>query len=409
MKKLLPVLVTVFLFSSLFSATLSKVKAVDYILDQQNTTNISASSGALKIYSRHLGQTFKPEGINRVSWVDIYIRYPSVGSWIEVEIVRADNGITVTTGGTRMSADNDWETIGVAEAVLVSDDEYILYVDVDANYNTMWVKSGFNAYSRGVSTWNGSFYGDDDFGFKVWGYLYEEPVEPDPPPDPVDGGEEDPEEDGEQQGDDQQDDTQQENNVPSEKQSIEDLDAEVDESIEPPTLGSLKKNDNEVDLEDLTELDVTSNDTVEMSGTAFPGATVVIYIGDSAFSTTADDEGNWTIIINASGIESGLNVVEGQAQNDEGKGSEKVAFFSINKPATEIGGPFTARDIEEVELSLWEKLTIGSLRWITITVMSVLFLLLVGIWLFIVWKRDKKKRKSVLPKNEKPTIKEVKK
>ncbi|MFC1780310.1 hypothetical protein ACFLY9_01305 [Patescibacteria group bacterium] len=403
MKKLLPLLVTVFLISSLFLATLRKAKAVDYILDQQNTTNISASSGALKIYSRHLGQTFKPEGINRISWVDIYIRYPSVGSWIEVEVVRADNGVTVTTGGTRMFADNDWETIGVTEAVLVPDDEYILYVNLDTNYNTMWVKSGFNAYSRGVASWDGSFYGDDDFGFKVWGYLYEEPEEPDPP-DPVDGGEDDSDEGGEQQ-----DDTQSEDNIPSEKQSIEDLDAEVDESIEPPVLGSLKKNDDEVDLEEITELDVNSNDTVEMSGTAFSGATVVVYIGDSAFSATADEEGNWTIIINVSDIESGLNVVEGQAQNDEGKGSEKVAFFSINKQVTETGGPFTARDTEEVELSLWEKLTVGSLRWISITVLSVLFLLFVGTWLFIVWKRDKKKGKNVLPKSEKPTTKEVKK
>lgn len=107
--------------------------------------------------------------------------------------------------------------------------------------------------------------------------------------------------------------------------------APVDASIQSPVLTTVKKNGKEIKTtpkERVGSLEIKQSDSLELVGTSFANAKVVIFIGDVAFETTANTEGKWSTVTDNSKLKTGEYSVQAQAQRD-GKGSEKVTFFKL--------------------------------------------------------------------------------
>lgn len=107
--------------------------------------------------------------------------------------------------------------------------------------------------------------------------------------------------------------------------------APVDKSIKAPVLTSVKKNGKEIKFDKLVE--INEKDSLEIFGTSFAGAKIVIFISNIAFETTASPDGKWRIVTDNKKVKTGEQNVQAQAQKD-GKGSEKVTLFKLKKTET---------------------------------------------------------------------------
>ncbi len=390
MKKVLSV-ITILLILSTFSPLFTNgVYAEESTIDQQNT---DVSGGAYKIYGRNTGELFVPT-VNRITRADVFIRYPVTGSWLEARLVKGSNGLTIATSGTRMSAGDDeynvLETIGFGEVEVEPGEEYFLYLDIDnPTYQTMWRRSNSNTYDIGVLTIDGDLYGDRDFGFKIWGYTYSE--DPPTPPEEDGEGDEDGEEDSEEENDENEEETTEDNDTENNGvQDADDITTEESDDVESPTLEYLKKNEEPV--EDIDIVEAEDIDTVTVGGSSFAGAKVILIIGDKAYETTADEEGKWEVIIDMQDIKEGEYTVQAQAINEDEVGSKKADLF-ILKSISNVQ-PINWAEPQTVEPTLWEKLTVGSMRTISIAVLSFLLIILIAILIIVVSKNQKKDKKS---------------
>lgn len=109
--------------------------------------------------------------------------------------------------------------------------------------------------------------------------------------------------------------------------------APVDASIQAPVLTSVKKNNEEVNLSEGSTIEINQKDSLEILGTSFANAKIVVFIGDIAFETTADAEGKWSVVLDNSKVNISEYTVQAQAQKD-GKGSEKTNLFQLKKVET---------------------------------------------------------------------------
>ncbi|RJO61439.1 DNRLRE domain-containing protein [candidate division WS5 bacterium] len=111
--------------------------------------------------------------------------------------------------------------------------------------------------------------------------------------------------------------------------------APVDQAIPRPVLTGVKRNgkDLKMPMTEKSAVEINQNDLLELLGTSFAGAKIVVFIGDIAFETKANTEGKWSIVLDNKKIKSGEYSVQAQAQK-EGKGSEKTALFKLKKTDT---------------------------------------------------------------------------
>jgi hypothetical protein len=357
------------------------IAAGGYSIDQQNTS-VSSSSAALRIYGRDLGQSFKPEQ-NRIGQIDIFIRYPVAGSWIAVEVVRTDTGATVTTGGNRMISSEGWQSMPVGEAELDPDTSYTMYVTVDGNYNTMWVRSNANPYSRGHSFIDGSADTSDDFGFKTWGYTQEEfEFEPiplaTPTPTPV------AEESGEV------DDNPAESDTPGSSESQDDPAVESGEIYAPELEYVQTENEKFDDPEEFQsiELDQNLDKSMKLVGIAEPNSEVVITVGTKQYTIQANESGQWSLEIDLADFKGeGSFGVEAQAIKDDKK-SNVVKLMSVSL----VGVLDNAEKGEEYPESFSNE---GGLSIVSVLVLLFFVcLLVVGVVIatIVIYKRRKKSK-----------------
>lgn len=382
MKKLVPLFTILAILGRLLPISAGKVAAYVEKVDQQNTV---ISQGYVVIYNYGWNQTFTPT-FNFLTKVQVYLKDRRTGSGITLTIRDETQGTLIVQSSHRMDDGNGWEIFSLpgegSGYLIVPGNLHSIWIET-AYYSEepvpKWVKSGTNSYGGGTRRQNQTTY-SDDLPFATWGYSTEEeeptPEEPtvDEPPS------ENPPEDGEQK--------------PAQKKDASDAQAqEVDENIEAPELSYIKKNDEQMDAPIEGEVEFRSSDTLEIVGTAFPNATVVIFIGDNAYTITADENGDWTVLIDLSKISEGTYTVQAQAKNEEGIGSVKTDLYILKKLADE-------KDEKQVEINpiqyptLWEKLVVGPYRPFTLGGLVFLLVGLIALLLFIVWKREKKEKEA---------------
>jgi len=385
------------------------VRAEDSYIDQKNDEDngIGAGSAAYRIYGREPGQSFKPT-VNRITRADYYLKYPVPGGWINVNLVDASNGMPLAEQGHRMPGEEGWDTMYFDEIEVEPGQDYFLYLVItESSYNTMWARTSSNTYDDGVLTIDGDMYGDRDFGFRIWGYTYSEE---EPPPEE----EEEEEQEEEQQddtgelpetGEDDSQDTQEQTNEPNDNtysvdaKDTDEVVKEEDESVEAPTLEYVKKNEEEV--EDMETIEAESVDTITIGGSSFANAKIIIIIGEKAYEVTSDSEGNWSIIVDMKDIEPDEYDVMAQAIDLDGNGSKKVSLFKLTRLEEEKDTVQPTPVSTKKERSLWYKLTLGSLRYISLIILGLLLIGLIVLLLIIVAKNEKKDKGKTGKKEKK--------
>jgi hypothetical protein len=168
--------------------------------------------------------------------------------------------------------------------------------------------------------------------------------------------------------------------------------APVDSSIQAPVLTSVKKNDKEIKTtlkEGVSSLEINQNDSLELIGTSFASARVVVFIGDIAFESTAGADGVWSVILDNKKVAYGENQVQAQAQKD-GRGSEKVDFFKLKKT-----------EEKQVITKSQKKNNNNLLIILGISGAALLLLILTGVLLNIKYHWVQKLAKKIKPKPKK--------
>jgi len=132
----------------------------------------------------------------------------------------------------------------------------------------------------------------------------------------------------------------------------------------------------------------TAGDILKVTGKATANLKVAVFVGDKAFTATADKKGVWEVLINTTDVALGSNTVKGQAQDStKNIGSRIVDLFSLTvnaKPVAEETAaaltvvPMTA-SVEPTPLTFWQKL-VGPNRWWTATAAVAVLSALGGLW-----------------------------
>jgi len=135
--------------------------ALAYQIDQSNESS-SVSNINIGSYDE-VAQTFIPT-MAQLDWIEVYAGNGS-GDWLSGKLIRVSTGVTVATGGTRVS-DWSWEPV-VGSATLVPGETYKIVVETD--YVHQW-KLGTNGYANGVAyLGSGSPMAERDFWFRTYG------------------------------------------------------------------------------------------------------------------------------------------------------------------------------------------------------------------------------------------------
>jgi len=313
------------------------------------------------------------------------------------------NGVTtqiVLTKTQRMGTGDGWmyfDLVDDALGYVVNPDQYHTLWIGTSYYPTdapCWVYTSTDVYEDGLRR-QGVAHRDGDFTFATYGFNLDMGREN--PEDPIIVPDEEPEvpagdtENTSQPSGDTTPDTEESNSVevPDESQDAEDVLVEADESVQAPVLESVIKNQEVTDInEESDTLEVVDEDVVKITGTATEGDDVSVVIDEKAYTATADEDGNWYVVVSMTDLEDGEYVVNAQSKNDEGKGSEQVSMFVLSK-STSVTTLDTTEDAEETEdTSLWQRLYKGDLWYISVLVLLVVLGGL--IWLLIFLKKKEK-------------------
>lgn len=356
MRKILNLLTTLVFWSSLFSFAPVPVYAAACPLDSQAT----GTSGNVMIFSKTLRQTFTANG-TKLSSIDIYLVNKTVGKQIALRIQNSSDATvagavphTFTVGGS------GWETFTFDPQVQLTKGQiYKIAPSTNDPTNTArWSYAG--------NTYTGGNYEDEtgpktnfDFAFQVFACTETTP------PSALAG------------------ETQTTATSTSTTQSAAAATAPVDPSIKTPILTSIVKNETKTEAPIKKDISFNLNDSLEVFGTSFAGAKVVLFAGDKAFNATVDKDGNWSYKFNQKDLKSGTFTVAGQAQNTEGKGSEKTNLFKLKVNKYQGGSPILNR-IDSL-FADWN---------IYYTVIPVGVLLLLLILLVLVARRHQKEDKG---------------
>ena len=378
-----------------------------YLPDQrqlEGTACLTAYSG----YNHN--QIFTPS-FNVLTKVGVKMRNMNGGS---VTLTIKD-GITtqiIATKTQRMGLDEDWIYFDLV-------DDALGYIVTPGKYHSIWIGTAY--YPEGAPCWiysgsdvyadgmrmQGITPKDGDFTFTTYGFDLdmgrEDPEDPE--------GETvmvvDEEEEEETAGDDTEDSqevtqdtetdtstTEEENdvsNTPDESKDKDDVLVEEDDTVTSPTLESVVKNSEVLDMEDGT-VDATEDDIIKIYGTADSGDEVSVIIGEDAYTSTADEDGNWYVVISMSGLEDGDYTVEAQAKDADGKGSKKVEMFILSK--SDIDESAKVAVTEEEDTSLLSRLWNGDLWYISLSVALLLLGGLIWLLIFLIKRRKEEEEKK---------------
>jgi len=359
------------------------------------------SQAYVTIGTYNWNQTFTPS-LNMLTKVRVFLKDRVYGNSITITIKDIVQSNTIYTSTKHMGDGDGWEEFPLAYGThpdgyeLVKENKYAIYLSA-GNTTTSWHRSGADAsvYPGGERRQNDIGY-SDDFVFSTWGYeiTEEEPDGENIPPDELP-------ETGEEEG------NQTENNT----KKTDEINIETDDTIEVPTLDYVEKNEEKFPAPITESIEVNNNDSFKIAGTAKANAKVLIYFGEDVYEVNVDETGKWILDVDVSNIQEGECSIEAQTQVNETQGSEKTVLFPLSKvPLLLTNGSIEWPVPEHKDKTLFEKITIGEYRLYSIIGLSTALVLLIGSWLYIVWKREKKLKKGDTLESklsqDKPTFKE---
>lgn len=346
----------------------------DAILDQYYDPY--KKTGSWVIYTNpNIIQTFKPT-VNKIVAVHVYLKDRLDESTIILKIIDMTTGQAVITSSHVMVHIFDgWEMFNFSAP----------YANVTPG-NTYGIK--LNTYDE-VTRWyygangyaNGAFQLDPnlDTCFKVYGLQTEEPTPETTTTTTVSAGES-------EQVDDSQDG--------GGEDSSESQDLTSDQSIPEPSLSYIEKNGERIDVP-IDTVEVNQDGTLRVFGTSAPLDIVILSIGNMSFSTVADENGNWEILIDYSSLDEGESYdINAQAQNDELKESDVVKLFSLKvSPAGAVG----EEEGEQLPASESNNLAVPF-------IIGISLLLVAGIVILAIYFLKKKRKIKSLEGEAKPII-----
>jgi len=299
MKKLISFFAALILVCGMFLIAPVNAAVEGQYLDQA-FDNTGISTGSMTIFNYGRYQTFKPTADKIVS-VDAYLKNQVAGKRLNVMIKKISDGSTVSdwTASVPFVGGNGWVTVAyTAPYVAVTPEtEYGMYLSITGDTTTQWMYVNSNPYSRGAA--NGS--GINDFHFRVYGVKNAAPA-------------------GTPAGQTQ---------TGTSATNTSGKEVQVDPSVKVPILTHVVKNGTKTEAPITKDVKLNLNDSLEAFGTSFAGAKVVLFVSDKTFNATVDKDGNWSYKFIQKDLKAGTYVVQGQAQNSEGKGSEKANLFKI--------------------------------------------------------------------------------
>lgn len=380
-KSLFISLVCFFLFPLAF---VSPAKALDiYQLDQSQTLG----GGSVVVYSEYnRNQTFKvTKGI--LTRIDVLMKNRQGGFSVTLTVKDETNGTTIATKTQRMGDGDGWETFDL------SGEEYGIAVDKSHTFS-MWIGTSYfptpapsweyensNVYANGTMR-NGTTPSNGDYAFKTYGW---ELIAILPPKDeevdlPEDNGED------EEPGDKDKGKGDEVILTPDTSSSLFSFDEDdVDDTVIVPALEFVIVNNIVVDSQKEGGVVTGEEDIVKITGTAGANNTVAITIGDKTYTTTADKDGNWYIVVSMLDLEPGSYTVKAQSQNKDKKVSTEVELFKLN-----VGEESTTANEEE-------KTSGSNIFTYIIYGASGLFLIgLIILVIFLVKRKNKGLKKNVL-------------
>lgn len=110
----------------------------------------------------------------------------------------------------------------------------------------------------------------------------------------------------------------------------------VDNTVLPPALTLVTKNDEEIEPPIAEAIEVDDDDTIVISGESIANTTIVVEVGGETYKVTSDNDGLWSVTLDVTNIDIGEYIVWGTAVSSEEEKSEKVELFSLEKVGDKI-------------------------------------------------------------------------
>ncbi len=326
MKKFFNLIVTFVVAIGMLGISWQPARAALGDADEANLTWSAGWYENLSVVGRY-GQTFQPDN-NRLTTIAACLRNEqNAGGWTATMTLKDHaSGEVLGTSAHRLDGNscvangdvadiNSFEYFSFPEIIpVIPGHTYSFFIDT-AQTDVAWGRSNANSYSKGKMMFYGSAKDTDDFIFAQWGYTFN-PVE-----------ENEPNGDESVSNETTKDSSDTDGAV---EKTTKEAEAEVDQSIKTPKLEKVVRNDRELEITDEMVVNMTANDTVVVSGTAFKDAAIAFFLGDTAYEVTADNDGKWNINIPFADLSLGENLLKAQAKTGD-KGSEIVELLTIRK------------------------------------------------------------------------------
>lgn len=389
-KSLFISLVCSVLFPFVFLAP-AKAELDIYQLDQSQTLG----GGSVVVYSGYnRNQTFKvTKGI--LTKIEVLMKNRQGGYSVTLTVKDETNGTTIATKTQRMDDGDGWETFDLSgeEWGIVVDKSHTFSMWIGTSYfptpAPSWEYENSDVYANG-SMRNGTTPSNGDYAFKTYGWELivilppKEEEEEDLPED--NGGDEEP-------ADEDKGKEEEIILTPDTSSSLFSFDEDdVDDTVIVPALEFVIVNNIVVDSQKDEGVVTDDDDIVKISGTAGPGDTVAITIGNKTYTTTADEDGNWYIVVSTLDLEAGSYTVKAQSKDENNKVSTEVELFNLNILGEE--SPVVEKDSKNDIFS-----------YIIYGFSGLLLVGLIFLVIFIVKKRKKDDKKNEI-KIERPKLEE---
>lgn len=172
----------------------------------------------------------------------------------------------------------------------------------------------------------------------------------------------------------------------TEQQSF--YEVQIDQKIQKPELTGLIINEKNINVASNKAIKVGLNDKITIKGKAFNKAEIIIFIGDSKFTTNADTDGKWSVGIKAEKLEVGLSEVKAQARQNDEIGSEIATLFKLevvsnDKASINLNNFLKPHYIQTELNSLITRLFAGDLVFLTIAFFLLIFISIIGLYVFV--------------------------
>jgi len=383
---------------------ITQVNAIDiYQLDQSQLI----SDGFTPVYSDlSINQTFKPLK-NVLTRIDISMVHRKGGGNIILTVKDENTGEIVITKNQRMDDGDGWEIFdltGDTQGYIVDPiHRYSIWISTFKypDPTPAWLFSiDSSSYLRGTMR-SGPTVFEGDFVFKTYGYDMEFGREnPDPVIQPVE---------------------EEESNEPLETDKlVEEIEAktvtpdtpvdtfelndeDIDENVELPLLKLVIVDDVIVDSEKKEGVTVDQEKILKITGTAGEGDKVAVIVGSKIYTATADEKGNWYVIISTGDIVKGTYTVTAQSKNTEGKGTIQVELFKLNvTDGTEAVANTTEGSSEQT--NSFSKI----LAYIIYSLTGLLVIVLVIFFLYLKKKKEPLDKKAFTQEKKPPVDSKVK-